>query len=146
MNKVLSASKCGFPCERYLFYSVNGHEGSTSSHSQRIFDVGTALEPIVVEWLRSDGWEVEYNQGSQNAPIEVEIELEGGILTGHPDCIISKPDGPHHVLVDIKTMNERSFAFWKRQGSLKSKPQYLNSKESYLSSSFRSLHYYRYSH
>ncbi|MBQ4468783.1 MAG: hypothetical protein II917_01400, partial [Synergistaceae bacterium] len=92
-SKVLSASKCGFPCERNLFYSVNGYEGNSSSHSQRIFDVGTALEPVIVEWLRSDGWNVEYNQGSQNAEIEVSIELNGGQLIGHPDCIISRPEG-----------------------------------------------------
>ena len=126
MSKVLSASKCGFPCERYLFYSVNSPEAeATSSRTQRIFDVGTALEPVIVEWLRSDGWDVEYNQGSQNAPLEVQIDVVGGSLSGHPDCIISKPDGPHNVLADIKTMNERSFSFWKRQGSLKSKPQYV---------------------
>ena len=125
MSKVLSASKCGFPCERNLFYSVNGSEGKTSSHSQRIFDVGTALEPVIVDWLRSDGWEVEYNQGSQNAPIEVSIDVDGGQLIGHPDCIISRPDGLQNVLVDIKTMNERSFTLWKKEGSIKSKPQYV---------------------
>ena len=125
MSKVLSASKCGFPCERYLFYSVNGGEGKTSSHSQRIFDVGTALEPVIVDWLRSDGWEVEYNQGSQNAPIEVSIDVDGGQLIGHPDCIISRPEGLQNVLVDIKTMNERSFTLWKKEGSIKSKPQYV---------------------
>ena len=125
MSKVLSASKCGFPCERNLYYSVNGYEGNSSSHSQRIFDVGTALEPVIVEWLRSDGWEVEYNQGSQNAPIEVAIDVEGGQLVGHPDCIISRPDGLQNVLIEIKTMNERSFTLWKREGSIKSKPQYV---------------------
>ena len=125
MSKVLSASKCGFPCERNLFYSVNGYEGNSSSHSQRIFDVGTALEPVIVDWLRSDGWEVEYNQGSQNAEIEVSIDVEGGQLVGHPDCIISRPEGLQNVLIDIKTMNERAFTQWKREGSLKSKPQYV---------------------
>ena len=81
MSKVLSASKCGFPCERYLFYSVNSPEAeATSSRTQRIFDVGTALEPVIVEWLRSDGWDVEYNQGSQNAPLEVQIDVVGGSL------------------------------------------------------------------
>lgn len=125
MTKVLSASKCGFPCERNLFYSVNGYEGNTSTHSQRIFDVGTALEPFVVEWLRSDGWNVEYNEGSQNAEIEVTVDVPNGQLIGHPDCIISRPEGLQNVLIDIKTMNERSFTLWKREGSLKSKPQYV---------------------
>ena len=106
MHKVLHASKCGFPCQRNLFYSINEPQeaSSTSSRTQRIFDVGTALEPVIVQWLRSDGWEVEYNQGSQNAELEVHIPVNGGCLVGHHDCFISKPDGPHNILADIKTM------------------------------------------
>jgi hypothetical protein len=103
---------------------VNGIEGITSPKSQRIFDVGTYLEPMVVEWLRSDGWNVEYNPGSQNAELEVTVPLEGGSLAGHPDCFISKGDITD-CLADIKTMNERSFTQWKREGTLASKPQYV---------------------
>ena len=127
MDKVLHASKCGFPCLRHLFYSVNEpkEETSASSRTQRIFDVGTALEPVIVQWLRNDGWEVEYNQGSQNAELEVNVPVKGGVLVGHHDCIISKPNGPHNVLADIKTMNERSYTLWKKEGSMKSKPQYV---------------------
>ena len=69
MEKVLRASKIGFPCDRNLYYSANGVEGITSPKSQRIFDVGTYLEPVVVERLRADGWESEYNAGSQNAEL-----------------------------------------------------------------------------
>ena len=127
MDKILHASKCGFPCLRHLFYSINeaNEETSTSSRTQRIFDVGTALEPVIVEWLRSDGWEVEYNEGSQNAELEVNIPVKGGVLVGHHDCFISKPNGPRNVLADIKTMNERSFSLWKKEGTIKSKPQYV---------------------
>ena len=125
MNKVLRASKAGYPCARNLWYSINNAEGITSPKTQRIFDVGTYLEPLVVEWLKQDGWEVEYNPGSQNAELEVTLPVEGGILAGHPDCFISKGD-LQNVLVDIKTMNDRSYTLWKREGSLKSKPQYVD--------------------
>ena len=126
MDKVLRASKAGFPCVRNLFYSVNSPDmGIVSPKSQRIFDVGTYLEPMVVEWLKTDGWEVDYNPGSQNAELEVTVPLENGWLAGHPDCIISKDD-MENILVDIKTMNERAFTQWKREGSLKSKPQYVD--------------------
>ena len=125
MNKVLRASKIGFPCSRNLYYAVNGAEALTSPKTQRIFDVGTYLEPMVVEWLRADGWEVEYNPGSQNAELEVTIPLEGGELAGHPDCFISKGEITD-CLADIKTMNERSFTQWKRAGTLSSKPQYVD--------------------
>lgn len=124
MNKVLRASKAGFPCTRNLWFSVNGTPESISTHSQRIFDVGNALEPVIVDWLRADGWNVEYNPGSQNADLEVTVPVNGGLLAGHPDCIISKGD-IHNALVDIKTMNDRAFRFWKSQGTEKSKPQYV---------------------
>ena len=126
MDKVLRASKAGYPCLRNLFYSVHTPEkGITSPQTQRIFDVGSYLEPLVVEWLRADGWDVTYNQGSQNAELEVFLPLEGGNLAGHPDCFISKGD-MQNVLVDIKTMNDRAYTLWKREGTVKSKPQYVD--------------------
>ncbi len=125
MNKVLSASKAGFPCMRNLWYTANGYSacGSNDKRTQRIFDVGTYLEPLIVEWLRADGWTVEYNPGSQEAELKVTIPVKYGMLTGHPDCIISRGE-IQNALVDIKTMNERSFTQWKREGTLKAKPQY----------------------
>ena len=79
---------------------------------------------MVVEWLKQDGWEVEYNPGSQQAELELVIPLENGSLAGHPDCFISKGD-IQNALIDIKTMNDRAFNMWKRDGTLKSKPQYV---------------------
>ena len=125
MTKILRASKAGFPCDRNLWYSVHGYAGMTEESAQRIFDVGTYLEPMVVEWLRSDGWEVEYNPGSQQAECEISLKLDGGEIHGHPDCIISHGE-LRNVLVDIKTMNDRAFALWKREGTEKSKPQYVD--------------------
>ena len=125
MTKILRASKAGFPCERNLWYSVHGYAGTTDESTQRIFDVGTCLEPLVVEWLRADGWEVEYNPGSQNAECEISLQLDGGEIHGHPDCIISR-GALRNVLVDIKTMNDRAFTLWKREGTEKSKPQYVD--------------------
>ena len=127
MNKTLRASKAGFPCARNLWYSVNGETGVIGDHTQKIFDIGTCLEPLIVEWLRKAGWKVEYNPGSQNAELAFEIPVKGGKLSGHPDCFISRPeDGNQHVLADIKTMNDASFRRWKREGTLKDKPQYVD--------------------
>lgn len=125
MSKILRASKAGFPCDRNLWYSVNGYAGTSDEATQRIFDVGTYLEPLVVKWLESEGWDVEYNPGSQDADVEVHVALDGGEMAGHPDCIISRGD-LQNVLVDIKTMNDRSFTIWRREGTLKSKPQYVD--------------------
>ena len=125
IKKILRASKAGFPCARNLYYSVNGYKGTTDIRTQRIFDVGTYLEPLVVRWLQEDGWKVYYNQGSQDADLELKYPVNGGELAGHPDCFISR-EGTGNLLTDIKTMNERAFQWWKRDGSIKSKPQYVD--------------------
>ncbi len=94
-----------------------------SMRSQRIFDVGNALEPMVVKWLRDDGWEVEYNPGSQNAAFEVVVPVEGGEIRGHPDAFISKGE-EQNILIDIKTMNDRAFRLWKTSSTESKYPQY----------------------
>lgn len=126
MTKILRASIIGFPCDRHLWYAAEGHEPIRDIRSLRIFDVGTTLEPIIVRWLREEGWEIVcYNEGSQNAEIEHVIKVAGGEIRGHFDAIIFRPD-TGNVLVDIKTMNDRAFIHWKRVGTEEKSPQYLD--------------------
>ena len=122
-EKIMTASKVGFPCDRNLYYAVNGFKGEVKESSQRIFDVGSALEPLIVKWLNQDGWRVFYNPGSQSAALEFYAPINGGKIGGHPDAFMSKLNCDN-VLVDIKTMNERAFISWKRNGTIKDKPQY----------------------
>lgn len=136
MEKVMRASRVGFPCDRCLWYSVNGFNEDIGERSKRIFAVGTALEAVAVNWLKDDEWDVRYNPGSQEAELELTIPLKGGKLAGHPDCFISKP-GNEDVLIDIKTMNERSFTQWKRNGTEKDKPQYLDQVHVYAEAAMR---------
>ena len=110
MDKVLHASKAGFPCIRSLFYSVNNFEAATSPQTQSVSD------SVVVERLRKEGWNVDYNPD-----IEVTIPVRGGSIVGYPKCIISRGD-LQNVLIDIKTMDEHAFTQWRREGS---KPQYV---------------------
>ena len=125
MKKVLRASTIGFPCDRHLWYAAEGYGPLQDGKSLRIFAVGTALEPVIVEWLREDGWEVLYNGGSQEAETEHVIEIVGGEIKGHFDAVISRP-GIGNILVDIKTMNDRSFMNWKHRGTEEKAPQYLD--------------------
>ena len=123
-NKVLRASRIGTLCDRALFYSVAGAEEITTEKSQRIFEVGKVLEPVIVSWLRNDGWNVKRNLlDCSNEGMSLSLEVNGGTITAHPDCIISRDDSPL-ILADIKTMNDRSFRSLKRDGTVKSHPQY----------------------
>lgn len=126
MTRILRASTIGFPCDRHLWCAAEGHEPLQSPRTLRIFDVGTALEPVVIEWLRTDGWEIVfYNRGSQKADIEHTIEVRGGEIRGHFDAIIFRPD-TGNVLIDIKTMNDRAFTQWKQEGTEMYSRQYLD--------------------
>ena len=123
-SKVLRASRIGSLCDRALFYSVSGAEEITSEKSQRIFEVGRVLEPVIVSWLRYDGWNVQRNLFlNSNEGMSLSISLNGGTIEAHPDCVISREDSGL-ILADIKTMNDRSFRSLKREGTAKSHPQY----------------------
>lgn len=136
-EKVMKASKVGFPCDRNLWYAVNNIQGKTSPRSQRIFDVGAALEPVVINWLNQDGWTTFYNPGSQTAAMELYAPIKGGKIGGHPDCFMSRAS-MENILADIKTMNERAFLSWKRNGTLKDKPQYADQLHVYAYAAMKS--------
>ena len=122
--KMLRASRIGSLCDRAIFYSVNGAEEITSEKSQRIFEVGRVLEPVIISWLRHDGWKVQRNLFlNSNEGMSLSISLNGGIIEAHPDCVISREDSGL-ILADIKTMNDSSFRSLKREGTAKSHPQY----------------------
>ena len=123
--KTLRASGIGHPCDRNLWYGANGHKADFDRKALRIFAVGHALEPVAVAFLREDGWKVEHNEGSQQAALEVRISVgKLGIISGHHDAVISREK--ERLLVDIKTMNSRAFALWKKQGTQKKNPQYVD--------------------
>jgi hypothetical protein len=123
--KILRASGIGHPCDRNLWYGANGHKANFDRKALRIFAVGHALEPVAITFLREEGWEVEHNEGSQQAAQEVRIPVGNlGIISGHHDAVISR--GEKTLLIDVKTMNSRAFALWKKQGTLKKSPQYVD--------------------
>ena len=122
--KVLHASRIGHPCDRSIWYHINNAEEFTSLKSSRILEVGRILEPVIIRWLESDGWNVKRNLFSDsNEGMNLSISVLGGSISAHPDCIISHED-TELIIADIKTMNDRSFRSLKRDGTVKSHPQY----------------------
>ena len=122
MENVLRASKIGHPCNRNLWYSIHEANEVISEQSRRILQLGTVLEPVIINWLRNDGWNVKRNPiDSSNEGISLSIEVEGGSISAHPDCIISDNE---LIVADIKTMNDRAFRSLKREGTIKAFPNY----------------------
>lgn len=124
-SRVLRASKIGHPCNLNIWFSINGAEEIISEQSSRILELGTILEPVIINWLRTDGWTVKRNpiDSSSNQGISLSIEVAGGKISAHPDCVISGKD-TGLIIADIKTMNDMSFRRFKREGTIKAFPNY----------------------
>ena len=123
-DKVLRASRIGHLCDRNLWYVVNGAEEITNEKSKRIFELGKILEPVIINWLRNDGWKVRRNPiDESNEGISLSISVSGGTISAHPDCLISNEDSGV-ILAEIKTMNDRAFRSLKRDGTVKAFPNY----------------------
>lgn len=125
MNKILRASRIGHSCDRHLWYSMMKVQEETSDRTQLIFEIGKTLEPVIIQYLRNQGYRVKRNplDGSREG-LSMKIELEGNAIVAHPDCVLSSDESSESILVDIKTMNDHSFRALKREGTKKSSPQY----------------------
>jgi len=101
----LSASVLGVNCLRRLWFIAHGVEGvELDEATKRIFDIGRALEPVVIEWERRKGREVFYNaKGHEDEPDFV-LKVGKGVVVGRFDAIFDR-----EILVDIKTCNLRKF-------------------------------------
>lgn len=128
---VLRASSIGHPCIRKTWLSTFKEPEEFSPQTLMTFDVGTALEEVAIKYIRLDGWEVDYNPGSQEAEEKVSIPVletpeYGVFLEGHPDAVIWRPETPEEkILIDVKTMNEYAFKQWAKMGTMQKYPQYV---------------------
>ncbi len=115
---VVRASKIGHPCIRNIWLNnIAGIPEEFSVKTLRKFDMGNAVEELVVKWLRQDGWMVYHNEGSQQAEWEISVEIKGGVIKGHPDGFMMK-DG-EALLPDFKSMGAK-YRYWIKEGTLKS--------------------------
>lgn len=128
---VIRASSIGHPCIRKTWFSTFGEPEEFTNQTLMTFDIGTALEAVAMKYIRLDGWEADYNPGSQEAEEKVSIEILKKpdyevYLEGHPDAVIWRPETPEErILIDVKTMNEYAFKQWAKAGTLKKYPQYV---------------------
>ena len=124
MNKILRASRVGHCCDRHLWYSMMQAQEETSDKTALVFEIGRTLEPVVIQHLRNNGYDVKRNPlDGSNEGLNLKIDVEGDSISAHPDCIITD-EVEGNILVDIKTMNNHSFRVLKREGTKKAFPQY----------------------
>ena len=125
-KKIIAMSKIGYPCERYLWHSVNISTAKKydDAFDARAAEAGDAYEILAMGWLKRDGWQVEPCKDYY------EIELNNCVMRGRPDCFITKGER-QNVLADIKSMSEAEFVKFKQIGVRRFKPQFASQLTAY---------------
>jgi hypothetical protein len=125
----LGASRLGVACERALQYEYAqapvdpGQE--LPGRTIRIFEVGHALEDLIIHWLRLAGFEL-YTRRQHNE--QFGFAVAKGRVRGHVDGILAS--GPaslglqYPALWECKTMNDKNWRDCVKRGVALSKPVY----------------------
>jgi hypothetical protein len=128
----LGASQIGNPCERALWYSFRWCRAPVfSGRILRLFETGLQEEKRVLQNLRDIGinvWDT-WERG-----IQISFSVWGGHFAGSLDGVgVGFPEAPKtpHV-IEIKTMNEKSFNSLKKNGVVTSKPDHYSQMLVYM--------------
>lgn len=124
-------------CQRELWAIRQGipDEKPPQGRTLMTFDIGSYIEPAVIDWLTAAGYIVETrgNDGRQLA-----VEMSGGVGIGHLDGIIQwgrKSDGDVRGL-EVKTAKQKKFAELVEAGSYKAwNPGYFDQITAYMGAS-----------
>ncbi len=101
IQRKLHASQLGTNCMRRLFFRSIGMKEKVSDKAIRRMDVGNAIEPVAVEWLKRDGYEVWYGDSERGR--DFELHVGDGVITGRIDILLVQ--GLRGVVYDIKTVD-----------------------------------------
>ena len=125
----LGASRLGVSCERALQFEFTNtpkdEDGDFPGRILRVFDVGHALEDLVINWLRAAGFEL-YTRKQDGH--QFGFSVAGGKIKGHVDGILAAAptelDLTFPMLWECKTMNDKNWKETAKKGVETSKPIY----------------------
>ncbi len=108
--RIYRASGLGYSLEQMVAPYLGYEPAAPPETLQRAYDEGNRLEPIIINALRDDGWNI---YGEQT---EVEIEIVPGavIIQGHIDGYYDGMEGK--AVLEIKTMAHASYLDWDKNG------------------------------
>lgn len=124
----VGGSSLGKECDALIWFNYKFPEPTDDPRIQRIFDVGHALEPIVIGWLKEAGFEVyeKDENGKQFEVIDGKLKFHiDGVICGLPES--SKPH-----LLEVKTANEDRFEDYKKKGVQGCDPEYYGQVQVYM--------------
>lgn len=111
--RIYRASALGYSLCHLVCGELGYQPIAPPDYMQAIFDEGHRLEPIVIDKLRANGWQVHDEQ------LEVELDIIPGQtkVVGHIDGKCVRTGGtdirlPYSVL-EVKTLSHKNFLDWK---------------------------------
>ena len=131
----LGASSIGDECIRKVQLQYMQKDQKVSAKQIRTFDIGHCLEDLIIKWLRIAGFDLKTR--NENGE-QFGFSVANGKFAGHVDGIILSfpeqfPDKPKGVsLLEIKTMNHKSWNDTQKRGVLVSKPVYYSQVQLYM--------------
>lgn len=108
----MGASGLGVECQRSLWYSFHKPMPIDKAQTLRKFDVGNALEPVVIKWLQDAGIKF------FTPPNGKQFSFKDGLLGGSCDGVIYNIPGDTEepYLLEIKTSNGFYFKEFQKKG------------------------------
>jgi hypothetical protein len=127
----LGASMLGDECVRKIQLQYMKHESDVSAQNLRTFAIGHCLEDLIAEWIWLAGFDLKTRDENDE---QFGFSVADGKLKGHVDGIIfGGPDFlKYPCLLEIKTMNDKSWNDTAKRGVLVSKPLYFAQVQLYM--------------
>ena len=131
----LGASSIGDECIRKVQLQYMHEDQKVSAKQVRTFDIGHCLEDLIIQWLKIAGFQLKTRDKNGE---QFGFSVAGGKFAGHVDGIILSfpeefPDKPKGVsLLEIKTMNHKSWGDTQKRGVLVSNPVYYSQVQLYM--------------
>lgn len=129
-REYIGISGLGGPCSRKIWYDFHwAYDRMVSKRVKRLLERGDMEEPRVIEDLEAAGMKVEFALGGQQEVIDAT-----GHIKGHPDGkVFNVPTAPKTThLLEIKTMNDKLFKLYVKNGLEKSNPGYWGQVHTYM--------------
>ncbi|MCY4392944.1 MAG: hypothetical protein OXE43_12985 [Chloroflexi bacterium] len=109
-------------CRRALWYAATGHEAQPPDEAAlTVMETGRALEPVVLNAMQREGWEV--TPVDANSPTGIVLQLTPTVkVTGHPDATGRMPLFGEETVIEVKTRGPAAFKRWQALGAERSHP------------------------
>lgn len=124
----IGGSSLGKECDALIWFNYKHPVPTDDPQKQRIFDVGHALEPVIIGWLKEAGFTV-YEKDENGKQFEV---VDGKTKYHIDGVIVGLPESKKPHLLEIKTAKDKRYKEYKEKGVQKCDPEYYGQIQVYM--------------